>query len=109
MKKTSLLFGLAAVAAVGFASPAAHARVFVGIDIPLVAAAPPPPPPAVVEVVPPGRPGWVWIRGHRDWREGAYMWVPGHWARPAYPGAVWVEGGWVRRGPGWFWRRGGWR
>ena len=47
-----------------------------------VAAYPTSAPPAPQYVaVPAPRAGYVWIRGHYEWRAGAYAWVRGHWAR----------------------------
>ncbi|KKB64517.1 hypothetical protein WM40_05535 [Robbsia andropogonis] len=39
----------------------------------------PAPPPLRVEVVPPPRVGYAWVRGHWQWDGRAYAWVPGHW------------------------------
>lgn len=61
---------------------------------------------------PAARRGFVWIRGHWEWRDGDWAWINGHWerARRGYhwkPGEwvlqggiyVWVEGSWVQGGP----------
>jgi len=53
----------------------------------VVATAPPAPVQEVVTVAP-GL-GFVWIPGIWGW-EGRWVWEGGHWARPPYPGAVWV-------------------
>ena len=77
----------------------------------IVVETPPPPPPVQVEIVPvaPGPPNiWFWIPGCWEWR-GHYVWVRGHWAPRPHPGAVWVSGGWVRRGHGHVWVAGHWR
>ncbi|MCP1118913.1 YXWGXW repeat-containing protein [Robbsia andropogonis] len=39
----------------------------------------PAPPPLRVEVAPPPRVGYAWVRGHWQWDGRAYAWVPGHW------------------------------
>lgn len=70
------------------------------------------PPPRVVERRPPppyGHPGWAWQAGYHRWDGQRYVWVPGAYAAPPRPRAVWVEGRWVNRGGGWYWREGHWR
>ena len=42
------------------------------------------------------RPGFVWIRGHWDWR-GQWVWTPGHYERPR-AGYVWREPHWEPQG-----------
>ena len=111
MKKLPVLaVAAAALAVAGFAAPA-QARVFVGIDIPLVAAAPPVAPPPVAEYAPGPAPGYgyVWIPGYRSWNGYSYVWVRGRWGYPPRAGAVWVGPGWVNWNGGWRWRRGYWR
>jgi hypothetical protein len=52
-----------------------------------------PPPPVVVER--PGRAlhaGWVWIPGYYRWNGRRYIWMPGRWAAPPRPRAIWVPG-----------------
>jgi hypothetical protein len=69
------------------------------------------PPAPVVEarVVSPG-PGFVWVPGYQRWDGGAYIWVPGRWARPPRPRARWVPGHWVQnRRSGWYFVEGRWR
>jgi hypothetical protein len=70
-----------------------------------VGGGPPPPPPPVVERpwAPPYR-GAVWIRPHREWNGGGWVWVRGYYAYPPYPGAVWIDGHY-RRG---YWHPGHW-
>ncbi len=68
-----------------------------------------PPPPPQVETPPPA-PGtdYVWVDGDWVWR-GGWVWTPGRWALPPYPGGIWFHGGWVHGGPA-FRREGGrWR
>ncbi|OAE11441.1 hypothetical protein AZH11_20360 [Pseudomonas simiae] len=65
------------------------------------------PPAERVEVIPAGRPGYAWDRGHWRWERGAYAWVPGHW-QPVQRNARWEPGHWESRGPNWYWREGHW-
>jgi len=37
---------------------------------------------------PPGE-GYAWVDGYWGARDGQYVWVPGRWDRPPYPGAYW--------------------
>jgi hypothetical protein len=67
----------------------------------------PPPPPPQVETVPPPRPGFVWIAGAHEWREGRYVWVAGHW-EPARPGDTWQTGHWDTDGDRHGWHPGSW-
>lgn len=71
-------------------------------------AAPPPAPDQPV-VVAPG-PGYVWADGEWQWNGYSWVWVPGRWLVPPWPGAVWVHGYWYR-GPfgGWRHSPGRWR
>ena len=69
---------------------------------------PPPPVPAETQPASPG-PDYVWVDGDWEWN-GGWIWVPGRWAVPPYPHAVWVHGRWghgwrggYRHGPG-YWR-----
>ena len=57
---------------------------------------PPPPPPPQVEVMPAPRPGWVWIPGVHEWRDGRYVWVPGRWEHERRGRDV-AAGHWERR------------
>lgn len=77
----------------------------------IVSVAPPAP---QHEAVPAPRDGYVWDRGHYEWRGNQHVWVPGRWvtARSGYDFQErrWVQrgngewhlvgGGWERRGPG---------
>jgi hypothetical protein len=42
------------------------------------------------------RPGFVWVRGHWDWKNGKYEWVAGHWERER-AGKRWREARWEPR------------
>ena len=102
MKTHSLrALGLAAVALLAYGACASTAS---AVDVNVAIGAPPPP---VVETPGPGPyAGAVWIRGHQQWNGYRWVWVPGHWARPAHRGWVWVPGHYNRFGQ---WREGHWR
>ena len=78
---------LAAIAMLSIGSTQASAGVNVGIQI----GTPPPPPPAVVyrPWAAPYR-GAVWIAGHHEWVNGAWVWVGGYYAYPPRHGAHWM-------------------
>lgn len=103
MKITRLpVLALALVAAVTtFAGMGQSSAQVVSVHI-----GPPPPPRGYVEHRwnRPG-PGAVWIAGHNEWRDGAWVWVGGYWSYPPRPGLVWVPGHW-RHG---YWHPGHWR
>ena len=71
---------------------------------------PPPPPPPMVIVKRPQRPSrfHIWIEGRHIVRSGKWVWVGGHWARPAWSGAKWVPGHTRRSREVWIWRPGCW-
>jgi hypothetical protein len=75
---------------------------------PPVQAAPPPPPPPQVEVAPAPRPGWYWVPGAHEWRDGRYVWIPGHWEHERR-GHAWRQGHWEWQGGRQVWVPGGWR
>jgi hypothetical protein len=67
------------------------------------------PPPPQVEVIPVAPdPTFIWIGGNWEWRD-RWVWVGGRWGQRPHPGAVWVRGGWVRRGHGRVWVVSHWR
>jgi hypothetical protein len=76
-----------AAAVMLFISPSpATAGINVGIQVGV------PPPPVVVEhrwARP--YPGAVWIGGHHEWTNGAWIWVGGFYGYPPRPGAYWVR------------------
>lgn len=74
---------------------------------PAPAAYPSGPPPSPRYETPAARSGYVWIRGHYEWRTGAYKWVRGHW-EGAKAASVWVPGSWSLRGNRWTWTPGHW-
>ena len=51
----------------------------------------------------------VWIAGHHTRRDGAWVWVPGHYALPPRNDVVWVPGHWVNHRNGYVWIGGAWR
>lgn len=66
------------------------------------------PPPEQAEAVPAARPGYVWVRGHWEWRGGQWQWQQGHWQRERAQ-YVWVDGHWERRGNKYHWVEGYWQ
>jgi hypothetical protein len=66
----------------------------------------PPPPPRDERVD--DRPGFVFVRGHYEWRDAHYEWIPGHWER-SRPKLTWYDGRWEQRGNVWVYVEGGWR
>jgi hypothetical protein len=70
---------------------------------------PQPPPPPLVEVMPPPRPGYVWIGGSWVWYRGRWVWARGRWGYPPYRHAYWVPGRYERRGGTVIWFSGHWR
>jgi YXWGXW repeat-containing protein len=80
-----------------------------------VDATPPPPPPYRRPPPPPPRdeayspkPGFVWAKGHWEWRTDKYDWIPGHWER-VRAGVTWVDAHWEQHGSEWVFVEGGWR
>ncbi|HWZ84594.1 MAG TPA: YXWGXW repeat-containing protein [Thermoanaerobaculia bacterium] len=67
----------------------------------------PPAPRVEVQIAAPG-PGYVWVGGYHRWHGGAYVWVPGRWARPPHAGVIWVPGVWKNTPHGWVWKNGHW-
>ncbi len=81
-----MAFSVLAASAILLAVPnRASAAIDLGIQVGT------PPPPVVVEH-PWHRPyrEAVWIAGHHEWVNGAWVWVGGYYAYPPRPGAVWV-------------------
>jgi hypothetical protein len=68
-----------------------------------------PPPPIVERRGPPPERGFVWIDGYQRWEGGRYIWFPGRWERPPYPGARWIAHHWVHRHGQWLLIEGHWR
>lgn len=65
-----------------------------------------PPPPRPESVAP--RAGFIWVRGHYEWRNRAYEWIPGHWERQRAK-ARWVDARWELQGRVWVFVPGGWQ
>ena len=74
----------------------------------IIRTAPPRPVHVGVVGVAPG-PGFVWVEGYHAWRGGAYVWVPGRWARPPRPGVVWVAPRYRHVNGGYVFVQGHWR
>ena len=68
---------------------------------------PPPPPPQAPPPPPQPRPGFVWIAGAHEWRDGRYVWIEGHWEQDR-SGDAWRAGHWDRDGERQAWHPGGW-
>lgn len=87
MKITRLrLAALAFIAIVmSFVSSGKASAAYVGIQVGT------PPPPVVVEHAW-ARPyrGAVWIPGHHEWVNGAWVWIGGYYAYPPRRGGYWV-------------------
>ena len=102
MKVSALLVATALAAC---ALPAA-AQVSVNIHVPgLIQVAPPAP---RYEPMPGPRAGQVWVPGHWQWNERAYVWRSGYW-QAARPDHAYAPGRWVQADGGWRWMEGNWR
>ena len=68
-----------------------------------------PPPPLRYERRPPmpGE-GYQWIDGYWGVNGGRYVWVPGRWDRPPYPGAYWSHPHYDHYQEGWRMHEGHW-
>jgi hypothetical protein len=64
-------------------------------------------PPAPQAENPGSKPGFDWIAGRWDWREGKWQWVAGHWERK-HAGKHWRTGAWQQNGTQWTWHDGAW-
>ena len=53
--------------------------------------------------------GAIWIGPEWQWRNGNYVSVPGYWARPKHPRAIWVPGHWKNGRHGYRWIPGHWK
>jgi WXXGXW repeat (2 copies) len=67
------------------------------------------PPPLRYEPRPPlpGE-GFVWIDGYWGAQNGRWVWVPGRWERPPFPGAYWSHPHYDRYREGWRLHEGHW-
>ena len=98
MFKQSVTLGVVAAA---LATPAwSQISVYIGVAPPPIRIeAPPPPPP---------EPTLIWIGGFWAPQGEHYRWIPGHYARPPYPGAYWAGPHYVHEARGWHYREGSW-
>jgi YXWGXW repeat-containing protein len=77
---------------------------------------PPPPPPVYTRPAPPPprdetyspRSGFIWAKGHWEWRTDKYEWIAGHWERQR-AAMRWEDAHWEQRGSEWVFVEGGWR
>lgn len=53
-------------------------------------------------------PEHVWVGGFWAFRDGRWVWIPGHWDRGPRVGAHWRAGHWAHRTRGWVWIEGRW-
>ncbi len=65
-----------------------------------------PPPPREERYDP--RAGFIWARGHYEWRTNQYEWIGGHWERER-AAKRWVDARWELRGSVWVFTDGGWQ
>lgn len=67
------------------------------------------PPPVLYERRPqmPGE-GFAWVDGYWGTQGNRYVWVPGRWERPPYPGAYWSHPHYDRDKHGWKLHEGHW-
>ncbi len=95
----------AGILAVGAAfAPPASAQVGFGITIGRSA----PPPLRYERRSPPPGAGYAWIDGYWGLNRGRYIWVPGRWDRPPYPGAYWSHPHYDHYNDGWHMHEGHW-
>ena len=73
----------------------------------IVSSEPPKPRHEVIVGVAPS-PAHVWVGGFWTYRDGRWVWIPGHWERGPHVGAHWSAGHWVHRPRGWVWVEGRW-
>ncbi len=69
-----------------------------------------PPPAPVVEAIPvaPG-PDYVWRPGYWRWVDERHVWIPGHYAQPPHPHAVWEAPRWDHHEDGYHFQEGHWK
>jgi hypothetical protein len=65
------------------------------------------PPALKQEAAPAARPGFVWVAGEWDWKNGKYEWVSGHWEREQ-TGKQWRPSRWEQKDNRWTRVAGGW-
>lgn len=54
-------------------------------------------------------PGFVWVRGHWEWRAGRTVWIAGAWAAPPHRDWRWEPPRWSREANQWRYYEGYWR
>ncbi|MGN6107323.1 MAG: hypothetical protein ACTHU0_19600 [Kofleriaceae bacterium] len=54
------------------------------------------------------RPGYVWVKGHFEWRDGDYEWVAGKWERERAQ-KRWIDARWENAGGKWVFTAGTWQ
>ncbi len=64
-------------------------------------------PPANRVEKPKPKPGFVWITGRYEWKQGRYVWISGHWER-AKANQRWIPGHWVFKNGRYIWIEGRW-
>ena len=105
MKKNAWILAacLAAAGAAGSIALPAQAQVSIGVQIGPTYA----PPAPQYEPVPVLQPGYVWVPGFWQWRDGRYVWRPGY-REHGRPGYHWREPRWEQGPRGWQMHEGGW-
>jgi hypothetical protein len=73
----------------------------------VVSQAPPPPRTEMPGIAPSAE--QVWINGYWSYREGHYIWIPGHWEVRPRPTATYIPGHWAQSSRGWVWTPGYWQ
>ncbi len=86
-------------------SPGCIATVRVRPAVVVVDDAPPEP---RYEAAPAARSGYVWVRGHWEFRNNRWKWKRGYW-KASRASHVWVAGHWERRGNRHHWVAGHWQ
>ncbi|MDP9039680.1 MAG: YXWGXW repeat-containing protein [Acidobacteriota bacterium] len=98
------LAAAAALAACTAVTLPASAQVGIGVQIGRN-----PPPPMRYERRPPmPGPGYAWVDGYWAVDRGRYVWVPGRWNQPPYPGAYWSHPHYDHYQDGWRMHEGHW-
>jgi hypothetical protein len=66
------------------------------------------PPQPIEEAAQPPRKGFIWVKGHYEYRDGDYDWIAGHWERER-AGKKWIDGHWDNVGGKWTFTVGVWQ
>ena len=66
------------------------------------------PPPSIDEPAQAARKGFVWVKGHHEYRDGDYEWIAGHWERER-ANKRWADGHWDQAGGKWVYTPGAWQ